>query len=915
MPSRYLKRVACWIALLLFGLLAPASPHARAEPRRFAYFAGGRYLVVEFLDDDLLHVGLSTSPLDLDAQRPIPTSPMVLKTDYSGPTSLSDDGHGRLETPQLRVQVDLARLCVTVSDRTRDPDLRLTTLCPVSSAAGWQGLTLTRESFTHVYGLGEQFLTPGQTDSDWAAQVRSPGGPFGNSMLHWNGGVVGNAQFPIAYFLGSGTDAYALFLDSPSAQTWGLNANPWTVQVNADPLCLYVLAGPDLVDLRQDYLELTGRPPVPPKQAFGLWVSEYGYDNWAELDDKLRTLRANGFPVDGFLLDLQWYGGVADGSDDSRMGSLTWDLQSFPDPQGKLARLAQQGIGIMLIEEPYLARGQPAYADLAQRGYLARECATCGPAYLTENPWWGKGGMLDWTNGAAGAYWHDLKREPLIVSGVLGFWTDLGEPEAYDPGAWYAGVDGEGADSHTEAAVHNLYNLKWSQSIYEGYVRHGHAQRPFILSRSGTSGSQRYGVAMWSGDIGSNLSSLATHLNVQMQMSLSGVDHFGADIGGFYRSGLQGDLNEVYTQWFADGMAFDVPGRSHTQNLCNCQETAPDRIGDVPSNLDNVRQRYELSPYLYSLAHRAYLYGEPVVPPLVYYYPSDPNVRTLGSEKLLGRDLLVAAVASNGARDRTVYLPAGDWVNYHSNEWYHSAGESVGPLPLYVDGKFKLPAFARAGAILPQMYVDDRTLNVLGQRSDGTRRDELIVRVYAAPTASQFTLYEDDGVSVAYQNGEVRTTVISQQQVGDRVSVTIAAAHGGYAGAPARRDNVVRLVVNHPAGASRVTLNGSPLAQAASQADFDAAGSAWGNAGRNLIVARSGGADVSADKVLEFELATSGPQGTWQPATSIEGQPPVASQPEHVDLRQFFLLWAVLVVVIAVSLVMGRRQEHGHHVP
>ena len=197
---------------------------------------------------------------------------------------------------------------------------------------------------------------------------------------------------------------------------------------------------------------------------------------------------------------------------------------------------------------------------------------------------------------------------------------------------------------------------------------------------------------MWSGDIGSNFGNLATHMNAQMHMSLSGMDYFGSDIGGFHRGGCGGcDMNSLYTQWFAYGMWFDVPGRPHTENLCNCKITSPDQIGDVASNRANLRQRYELSPYMYSLAYRAYLYGEPVLPPLVYYYQSDPNVRTMGSEKLVGRDLLVAVVASQGETSRSVYLPAGDWINYHSNTWVHSMGQTYTNVSEFVNGIFRLP--------------------------------------------------------------------------------------------------------------------------------------------------------------------------------------------------------------------------------
>src|SRR5690606_8922169 len=112
--------------------------------------------------------------------------------------------------------------------------------------------------------------------------------------------------------------------------------------------------------------------------------------------------------------------------------------------------------------------------------------------------------------------------------------------------------------------------------------------------------------SMWSGDIGTNLTSLAAHLAAQAHMSMSGIDYFGSDIGGFIREPLRGDLDETYTQWLADGMAVDVPGRVHVENLKNDRESAPDRIGHRASNLASVRRRYELVPYLYSLAHEAW---------------------------------------------------------------------------------------------------------------------------------------------------------------------------------------------------------------------------------------------------------------------------------------------------------------------
>jgi len=849
----------------------PPMPSATATQvpvqTRYKFQSPVGYLLVEFLDDDLVHFELAPVGPGPSTDQPLFTSLMVYKTDYAGPQYVEDDGSGTLSTSDLIVQVDDKDLCVTVSDKTRQPALKLSTFCPYNFEKDFRGISFAPETFTQAYGLGEKFITAGVSDSDWVGGTRFPG-DMGNQQESWNNGSVGNDQFPVLYLLGEGLDNYALFVDNPYKQYWDFSTSPWKAAMYGGAVRFYVMSGPDLPDLRQDFMELVGHAPLPPKQAFGLWVSEYGFDNWAELEDKLSTLRDNHFPVDGFVMDLQWYGGILENSDDTQEGSLTWNLQNFPDPQAEIARLRdEQGVGIVLIEQPYIGKNLPEHTQMESQGYLVKQCEDCPPVYLTANPWWGKGGMIDFSNPDATAYWHDTKREPLIADGILGHWTDLGEPELYDENGWYAGVLDGSSLVHGELDVHNLYNLLWSKSIYEGYQRNNHTQRPFILSRSGTVGSQRYGVAMWSGDISSLLSSLAAHLHVQVNMSLSGIDYYGSDIGGFWRQG--GDENQIYTQWFADGMAFDVPGRVHTFNLCNCTETAPDRIGDLVSNLQNIRQRYELSPYTYSLAHRVYLFGEPLVPPVFYYYQQDPNVREMGSEKMLGSQLLVGAVAEEGKFETQVYLPAGTWIDYHTGDWVDSSGEWTGPINLYPQGVFTLPMFAKAGAIIPQMYVDDQTMNILGQRLDGTRRDELIVRVYADQNASQFTLYEDDGATTAYQQDEMLTTLIWQQQGQDSELVTIEASQGSYEGALSERDNFVQLYLD-VVEASQVLLNGSILNEVTDETALNDAGSGWYNAGNGLVVIRTGTFPV--DEAKEFEVKV------VEPAAVSEAMPPSVEQ-------------------------------------
>ncbi len=846
--SRWLTRL--WLSLLLAALAVLSGSfhprHSEAATNRYVFQAGMQYLVVEALDDDLLHFeyGSGTAP---SAALPLRVSPMVSKTDYPGSKRLVTRDKSQLETSDLKATVDLKTLCVTVTDLTRLPPVLLTTACP--SASGNQKLLrLTAESFKILYGLGEQFVAPAQNALNWDGKIRKPANGFGNGMENFSAGYVGNAQFPVLYALGHKGENYAAFIDSPYAQQWDFTRSPWQLSTQDAALRWYLFSGANLPDLRQDYMELVGRPPVPPKKFFGLWISEFGYDNWQELEDKLSTLRKNQFPVDGFVLDLQWYGGIWP-YDQSQMANLEWDTHAFTKPRQEIADLARQGIGLMTIEEPFLTNNLSSYKIMAERGYLVKACLTCGPAPLVSN-WWGRGGMIDWSNPQAGDFWFDLKRQPLISQGILGHWTDLGEPETYDPNGFYSGS--ALMNTHTQRDYHNLYSFLWSESIARGYVRNKIERRPFILSRSGTAGIQRFGTSLWSGDIASDFTSLAGHLTVQTQMSFSGVDYFGADVGGFNRNNLAGGaLNDLYTKWLAAAALFDVPIRPHTENLCNCKETAPDRIGDRASNLANLRLRYALSPYYYSLAYRAYLYGEPLVPPLVYYYQDDPNTHLLSDEKLIGRDLLAAAITQPYAQRRDVYLPKGAWINYHTNEWIDSTGTWLKNVSAMQKGVFQLPLFARAGAILPVMAVDEQTWNMLGQRADGKVRDELIVRVYASPETTRFTLYEDDSQTIAYQKGQFRATELSQQQTGGQVTVKIGAAKGSYTDALNRRANIIQLITRQRP-ATGVKLNGAALPELKTQTAFDQAEQGWYNAGNGMVLAKSKALEVGIEKTYEF---------------------------------------------------------------
>jgi alpha-glucosidase len=280
---------------------------------------------------------------------------------------------------------------------------------------------------------------------------------------------------------GATTENYAVFFDNTRRHRWDFtSASQWNVETSGGALRFYVMAGPDLLDLRKDYMGLVGRPQVPPKRMFGLWISEFGYDNWAELDSKLATLRSNQFPLDGFVLDLQWFGGIPSVTGQCAIGSLNFDTNAFPDPAATIQGLARdQGVGIMLIEEAYVCTELPEHAALrAENCLVTTGVESTQPTVV--NGFFGSGGIIDYTNDACGAFVHDFRRQALIDLGVIGHWTDLGEPEVRDPNGGYA------VGSHREA--HNLFNFRWLRGIHSGYRTDDSDQRPFMMSRSGAAG-------------------------------------------------------------------------------------------------------------------------------------------------------------------------------------------------------------------------------------------------------------------------------------------------------------------------------------------------------------------------------------------------------------------------------------------
>jgi len=149
------------------------------------------------------------------------------------------------------------------------------------------------------------------------------------------------------------------------------------------------------------------------------------------------------------------------------------------------------------------------------------------------------------------------------------------------------------------------------------------------------------------------------------------------------------------------------------------------------------------------------------------------------------------------------------------------------------------------------MYVDDQTMNISGLRKDGSTRDELILRVVASPEPTSFMLYEDDGISTAYRDGAVRTTQITQQQEGDRVTIKVESANGTYEGAALERDTHLQLLTQHQRKPREVTLNGVVLQAAGSREEWETLESGWYFDEAGLLLVKTGRLGVGLEKVVQ----------------------------------------------------------------
>lgn len=569
-----------------------------------------------------------------------------------------------------------------------------------------------------------------------------------------------NITMPL--FLSS--DGYAVVFDDYAAAEMVMSDPIVYITESKAPVSYYfVNSAGSLASLTSTLTTLTGRQDLPPLWSLGYITSKYGYRTQAETTGVIDTLKRQGYPVDGVVLDLYWYGKEQD------MGRLAWDPDQWPDHRKMLADLRKEGVNTVIISQPYVLRNGKAldnYNELTRQQLLLRDTLG-GQQEVTI--WVGEGGMFDVANPKTRAWLRERYRD-LTLDGVGGWWGDLGEPEVHPESGLHA-------NGQTTREYHNRYGNDWSKIIYDLYREDFPGTRLMTMMRGGTTGLQQYSVFPWSTDVSRTWGGLKPQINIMLNSGLSGLGYMSHDVGGFAITDKPYDP-ELYVRWLQLG-TFSPVLRTHSQ-----QEAEPYKYpAQQDIILPLIRERYRWLPYNYTLAYENASQGLPLVRPLNFYTPGSKKYDDIDDEYLWGRDVLVAPVLEQGARERKVVFPEGLWADYRDPSKLYRGGDTI----TYAAPLDVLPLFVRAGSFIP---LADYAMENTGDY----RTDRYTVNYYPYLGKSEFVMYEDNPLSTtSLSKDEYSLITFRGDAEMHRIEIEVS-AKGTYPGAKA--DKELRFVIH-----------------------------------------------------------------------------------------------------------------------
>ncbi|MGY4530677.1 alpha-glucosidase [Thermostichus sp. OS-CIW-28] len=658
-----------------------------------------------------------------------------------------------LSTSQVQVQIDRDPLRFSFQDSQGQE------FCAdVSSGLTWgsDSIRLVKHLHPaeHIYGLGERaglLNKRGRRYSHWTRDC-------------WNYDAHSDNLYqaiPFALFLRPNL-CYGLFLHCTHWSQFDLgqiDPEQWAIEVRAPELDYYLIYGPTPALVLETYTQLTGRPPLPPLWALGYQQCRWSYASAAQVQTVAQQFRQRQIPCDVIYLDIDYMRGYR---------VFTWDPRRFPEPARLMAQLHEAGFRVVAIVDPGVKFEPEAdYAvfdeGLAQDFFIRRADGHLFHGYV----WPGKVLFPDFLRPGVRQWWGSWQRV-LTQAGVDGIWNDMNEPALNDRPFGDGGqiVDisldapqGPPDEPTTHAEVHNLYGLLMTRASREGLEQLNPNRRPFVLTRSGFAGIQRW-AAVWTGDNQSSWEHLEMSLPMLLNLGLSGVSFVGADIGGFGGNATP----ELFARWMQMGILYPLM-RGHSALGTRPHEPWSFGIEVETICRQAIQLRYQLLPYLYSLFWESSQTGSPILRPLLYEFPDDPQTYEISDQAMLGSALLAAPVVRPGVRCRAVYLPQGTWFDWWTGQAHTGPRYILVPAPLE-----QLPLFVRGGSVLPLAPPCPSTAHL--------RRDQPHLKLY--PGNGSFTLYEDDGETLAHRAGAWATTLFRLRQQNGQLILEIEARQGNW---------------------------------------------------------------------------------------------------------------------------------------
>ncbi|MHB0754002.1 TIM-barrel domain-containing protein [Polaribacter sp. M15] len=477
-----------------------------------------------------------------------------------------------------------------------------------------------------------------------------------------------------------------------------------------------IIVGDSWQDLIENYTNLTGKQPLPPRWTLGNFSSRFGYHSQQETEATIAKFQEEKIPVDAVILDLYWFGKTVQGT----MGNLKVDKDSFPDMKGMIARLKDKGVKTVLITEPFILSNSKKWKEADQKGILAKDSIGNSAKY---DFYFGNTSIVDIYKKEGKDWFWNIYKEILNL-GAKGLWGDLGEPEVLP--SWVTFNQNLKADE-----IHNLYGHDWAKLIFEGYQKEYPTERPFILMRAGAAGSQRFGMIPWSGDVNRTWGGLQSQPEIALQMGMQGLGYMHSDLGGFAGANLDDNL---YTRWLQYGV-FQPIFRPHAQ-----EDVASEPVfrSDKAKRLakKSIELRYKLLPYNYNLAFENNQKGMPLMRP-IFFEEEDANLMTNSTTYLWGKDFLITPILKDSVETKAIYFPkTANWIDFYTDEKIEG-----GQTKSVQVQENSIPTYVREGAFI--------LMTNLVQSTDKYKADELEVHYYyhSSKQETERTFYNDDGLT------------------------------------------------------------------------------------------------------------------------------------------------------------------------